>query len=104
MLKEKIDEDGGGDLVEQLTIGERNMRLNTIVKLPDGRIGTICHNHLDGNGGVWGRHYFEMPEGGFGDLPEPDFMLRGKQVEQLLRENGHRKDMECVGGKYEILW
>jgi hypothetical protein len=84
------------------------MKLNTIIKLPDGREGTICWNHLDGVGGVWGIHHFEMPEGGFGDnLPEPDFMLREKEVEKLLKGGGssgnHKEDMECVGTEYEII-
>jgi hypothetical protein len=78
------------------------MRLNTIVKLPDGRIGTICYNSLDGAGGVWGEHEFEMPLGGFGDtLPAPDFMLREPHIRHLLIE--HKATMECVGEEYEIV-
>ena len=79
------------------------MKLNTIIKLPDGREGTICWNHLDGFGGVWGRHHFEMPEGGFGDLPGPDFMLREPKLKPLLVRSGHRPDVECVGEKFEII-
>ncbi len=82
------------------------MKLNTLIRLPDGRIGTICWNHLDGAGGVWGEHHFEMPEGGFGDLPAPQFMLREKSVEYLLRGDGvrtHRPDLECVGTDYEVV-
>ena len=80
------------------------MKLNTIIKLPDDRIGTICWNHLDGSGGVWGEHEFEMPNGGFGDLPAPEFMLREKEVEESLRKSGsHRVDMECVGEECEII-
>jgi len=85
---------------------EPRMTLNTVIRLPDGRIGTICWNHLDGTGGVWGEHQFEMPEGGFGDLPAPEFMLREKAVEELLRGNGinsHRPDLECVGVDYIII-
>jgi len=77
------------------------MKLNTIVELPDGRIGTICYNHLDGAGGVWGRHQFEMPEGGFGELPEPDFMLRDVSLQGKLR--GHKSDMVCVGEEYSVI-
>lgn len=29
------------------------MKLNSKIKAPDGRIGTICYNNLDGVGGVW---------------------------------------------------
>ena len=79
------------------------MKLNTIIKLPDGRIGTICWNNLDGSGGIWGRHTFNMPEGGFGDLPPPDFMLREKSLEPLLRKLAHKSDMECVGEDYVVM-
>lgn len=78
------------------------MKLNTQIKLPDGREGTICWNHLDGSDGIWGKHTFDMPDGGFGDLPEPEFMLREKSVEQSLRKTGHRPDLECVGKDFEI--
>ena len=72
-------------------------KLNDFIELPDGRTGTICYNNLDGAGGVWGRHAFEMPTTGFGDeLPYPDFMLREKEVEIALRRS-HKADMECVG-------
>ena len=30
------------------------MKLGTIIKLPDGRVGTITENSLWGHGGVWG--------------------------------------------------
>lgn len=79
------------------------MKLNTVIRLPDGREGTICWNHLDGSGGIWGRHTFKMPYSGFGDLPEPDFMLREKSVQELLRRGPHRNDIECVGLDYEII-
>jgi len=80
------------------------MKLNTLIRLPDGRTGTVCYNNLDGVGGVWGVHQFEMPAGGFGDLPEPDFMLREKSIEQYLRTRGGHKDgMECVGQDYEVV-
>jgi hypothetical protein len=72
------------------------VKLNTRIKAADGRIGTICYNHLDGVGGVWGEHTFTMPVGGFGDeLPEPEFMLREKGHEQ-------RCALECIED-YEVL-
>lgn len=77
------------------------MKLNTVIKLPDRRIGTICYNNLDGSGGVWGIHTFTMPEGGFGDeLPEPEFMLRDKSLQGRV---GAYDKSECVGEVYEIL-
>lgn len=73
------------------------MKLNTVIELPDGRIGTICFRHLIGDGGVWGRHVFTMPDGGFGDeLPPPDFILRDKSLQD-------RFTYECVGEEFAIL-
>lgn len=83
---------------------KRNLKPNTIVRLPDGRIGTICYHHLDGYGGVWGQHHFLEPNEMLGnDLPAPEFMLRDKDRESSLRRWGHRQDMECVGEEYIIL-
>lgn len=83
------------------------MKLNTIIKMPDGRIGTICWNHLDGEGGVWGEHHFEVEESFSDDLPAPEFMLREKEVEKLLQKShgdlGGNYNLECVGKDYEII-
>lgn len=80
------------------------MELNDIIKLPDGRIGTLVYHNLDGDGGVWGKHTFQMPDGGFGDeLPAPDFMLREKSIEKSLQKWGHKPDMECVGEECELI-
>lgn len=76
------------------------MKLNTIIKLPDGRIGTICYHNIDGYGGVWGKHFFEMPYGGFGEsIPSPEFMLRNKKFEGRVGD----VNSECVGENYKIL-
>ena len=81
-----------------------HLKLNTVIELPDGRIGTICWSHLDGCGSVWGEHIFEMPSGGFGDeLPAPEFMLREKEREAGFRRGPHRSDIECVGHKYDVI-
>ncbi len=89
------------------------MKLGTIIKLPDGRIGTICWLNLYGCGGVFGECDFSHVDldecGGFSDdIPLPEFMLREKKVEALLRSCGwksscHRYDLECVGEEYEII-
>lgn len=85
------------------------MDLNTVIRLPDGRVGTICWHHLDGYGGVWGEHRFDEDrvrnDNYFSDeLPRPEFMLREKSIEALFRRDGwHRHDIECVGTDYEIL-
>ena len=73
------------------------MKPGTIIKLPDGRTGTICYHHIDGYGGVWEEHNFDHVPIGFDDgFPEPEFMLREKSVETLL-------GIECVGMDYEII-
>lgn len=83
------------------------MKLNTVIQLPDGRVGTICYNNLDGTGGVWGRHIFIMPERSFGDeLPGPDFLLRTHTDYLhaiLIKDGAHKPDVELVGPCYEIV-
>lgn len=80
------------------------MKPGTIIRLADGRIGTICWRHLDGEGGVWGEHDFTGIPHNFDDAwPAPEFMLREKSVEPLLRRWPHRADLECVGTEFEIL-
>lgn len=84
------------------------MKGGTVIRLPDGRVGTICYNNLDGVGGVWGERDFSGVNQNFDDgWPRPEFMLREKDVEPLLREQGaswnHRPDLECVGTKYTVI-
>ena len=85
------------------------MKLGTVIKLPDDRIGTICWHNLDGYGGVFGDHNFSHIDQDFSDeVPLPEFMLRKKDVEGLLRKPngdgvGHRPDLECVGEDFEII-
>jgi hypothetical protein len=83
------------------------MKLGTIIKLPDGREGTICYHNLDGYGGVFGRHDFSGVKPGFtDDLPAPEFMLRGPEMQERFaawwRECGYPPP-ECVGERYEAL-
>ena len=79
------------------------LKPGTVIRLPDGREGTICYRSLDGEGGVWGRHDFSGIPVGFNDeWPAPDFMLREKDVEELLLQN-HKPGMVCVGEKYEVV-
>ena len=74
------------------------MKLGTVVRLSDGREGTICYHNLDGVGGVWGHHDFEMPAGGFGNkLPKPEFLLRDPVALPGL------EDCEYVGDGYEVV-
>ena len=77
------------------------MKPNTIIKLPDGRIGTVCWHNLDGYGGVWEKHYFQVKKDFDDNFPSPLFMLREKSVENVLRK--YHPDIECVGTDYEIM-
>lgn len=84
------------------------MKLNTIVQVKDGRVGTLCYHNLDGTGGVWGRHTFLMPERSFGDeLPGPDFLLRPHTdaLHKLLTTgtDAHDPELELVGFYHEIV-
>ena len=82
------------------------MKAGTIIKLPDGRVGTICWNYLDGQGGIFGEHIWlkELSNVGFDDrFPCPEFMLREKAVEHLLQSNNPLKGIECVGVDFEVI-
>lgn len=54
--------------------------LGTVVRLPDGRLATVCYNMLDGVGVLLGEHDFShIEDGGHMEddrLPRPDYMLR----------------------------
>jgi len=75
------------------------MKPNTIIKLPDGRIGTVCWHHADGYGGVWGEYHFQVERDFDDNFPSPVFMLREKSAEGILRK--YHPDIECVGTEYE---
>lgn len=89
------------------------MKLGTIVKLPDGRVGTIVFNSLIGVGVKWGIHYpdpkdFEGTTGntmGHDTLPaddwpwEPDALLRDPW--STCKTHGFNPE-DCVGEDYEI--
>lgn len=65
------------------------LKPNTIIKLPDGRIGTTVYHNLDGYGIVWGAHQFNEDE-----LPEPEAMLRDAYPSAKYT---------CVGEDYEVI-
>lgn len=74
------------------------MKFGTIIELPDGRIGTICWNNLDGYGGVW-----EAQKLSFSDAPKPEFMLRESDYEENARRYFDNEELECVGTDYVII-
>lgn len=83
------------------------MKAGTIIKLPDGREGTVVYNGLDGKGIRFGRIEIDMDivNAGntmFGDAPwnypyYPEAMLRDPKLAR------HWPDMECVGEEFEII-
>lgn len=86
------------------------MKAGTIIELPDGRVGTLVYNGLDGKGIKWGRHSVtvedieEAAQGAnvmFSQAPNdfpwyPDAMLREAY-------SGCDASMEYVGSEFTIL-
>jgi len=82
------------------------MRPGTIVKLPDGRVGTVTYHGLDGYGIIWGKHEVPVDEilevCPLFDKKIPLEVLR-YQPQAMLREPYPNARLECVGDKYEII-
>jgi hypothetical protein len=83
------------------------MKAGTIVRLPDGREGTLVYNGLDGRGIKWGRHSIP-PEGVGGDSG----LFRGSPrapegfnlfPDAMLREPYPSAELECVGEDFEVV-
>ncbi len=82
------------------------MKAGTIVRLPDGREGTVVYHGLDGYGIKWGRISVDAEMIGaantlFGDPPPdwpylPDAMLRDP-----FKTTG--KYLPCIGSDYEVV-
>jgi hypothetical protein len=82
----------------------------TIIRLPDGREGTVVFHGLCGYGIKWGRHYPDPSEfdGTNGDLIK--LGIHGREPEQwewepdaYLRDPWPTADLECVGGCWEVV-
>ena len=86
------------------------MRPGTIIKLADGRVGTVVYQGLDGVGIKWGRHAVTLNEimghgcaaigVDDGDVPDdyewsPDAMLRESYPSCA-------DGVECVGEEFEV--
>jgi len=81
-----------------------SFKIGLWVKVPDGRIGTVVYNGLDGVGIKWGKHQLEAEDleqiQGLCPLFDqkvpsgyewfPDAMLRDKSLIALMK-------MDCVG-------
>lgn len=83
------------------------MKAGTVVKLPDGRIGTVVYNSLDGVGIKWGRHNITKEDiQGYGGLFSNEKVSDDYDLfpEAMLREQYPLADLECVGENYEIIY
>jgi hypothetical protein len=85
------------------------MKPGTIVRLPDGREGTVVFHGLSGYGVKWGRHAVKSSDfdGTVGDLGL--LGVHGKEMDifwqpdAMLREPYAAAALECVGEDYQIL-
>lgn len=84
------------------------MKVGTIIKLPDGRIGTVVYNGLDGVGIKWGEHNITK-----NDIVGDGNTTHGSEIapenynyfpDAMLRKPYPSADIECVGEDYEILY
>ena len=80
------------------------MRPGTIIRLPDGREGTVVYHGLDGYGIMWGRVQVDLDailatRPLFGDAP-----TNWPWVPQaMLRDECRTAGLPCVGEEYEIV-
>ena len=88
------------------------MSPGTIVRLPDGRVGTVTFNGLMGVGIKWGIHRFDPAifEGSIADLgfigvrgPDQSEELEALAPEALLRDPWPNAPLECVGEDYDVV-
>ena len=96
-----VGEEGGGAV--------RYLPFGSIVEFPDGQLGTVVYNGLDGRGIKWGAHdpdreevqrYSQHPLTGEGEDPPADFRW---EVEALLREPYPESRMSCAGEDYRVV-
>ena len=90
------------------------MKPGTIVRLPDGREGTVVFNGLTGYGIIWGRRTLDEADlaaifNGNGatfdttDNVKETARRRGLLVEAMLREPFPGAEEECVGEEYAVV-
>jgi hypothetical protein len=80
------------------------MKPGTIVRLPDGREGTVVYNGLIGYGIVWGRVSVDV-DAVLGSCPLFDgpSAQNVPEPEALLRKPWDGAELECVGDDYEVI-
>lgn len=84
------------------------MKPGTVVRLPDGREGTVVFHSLTGYGIVWGARALSSAEitailSGNGSLFDGNVPPECPTPEAMLRESYPSADIECVGKRYEIV-
>jgi len=81
------------------------MRLGTVIRMADGRIGTVVYNGLDGVGVKWGRHEpdpadFEGTNGGlFDNEKDNDWPW---YPDAMLRDPYPYADLPCIGRDFTV--
>lgn len=85
-----------------------DLRFGTIVKLPDGRLGTVVYKGYDGYGIAWGEievtaDMFEQAEKvlGYKMPPVPRGQLTIPGAEAMLRDS--HPDLPAVGQKVHVI-
>lgn len=81
------------------------MKPGTIIELPDGRIGTVVYNSLDGTGIKWGEHHITSDDiKGHGNLfreePPENYQFF---AEAMLREPYQGTELPCIGETFKII-
>lgn len=84
------------------------MKPGTIIKLSDGRKGTVVYNGLDGEGIIWGEKKLSPGEieiiiGGCPCFEAPQYFPIELVPVAMLREK-YTDEIECVGNDFEIIY
>lgn len=81
------------------------VKAGTMVKLPDGRIGTVVYNGLDGVGIKWGEHDVDEKALACGFDQGEDAAPDGYKYfpDAMLREPYGGTELECVGEEYDVI-
>jgi|GEM_PF-1774365 hypothetical protein len=85
--------------------------INDQIRLPDGRVGTICYNGLDGLGIKFGLHDIPLEDlegtsgGCFNDRLPLNHPSRKWESEAMLRDVKIQKyfSIPCVGEEFKII-
>jgi len=84
------------------------MKPGTIVRLPDGREGTLVYRGIDGEGILWGR--VALPPADIAEIYSGNPVTGGNapkgwrwNPDAMLRAPYAGADIECVGSDYEIV-